>query len=237
MRWLSISKSKSCWIIGLIKTPKKFNVIHVEWLSHNPESIVFGTLKKLTDNLKSEVFLVGFSGEVSIDHEKFTESSCNSEIGHDDNVLFGLKNPKHRLLVIANKFQTGFDDSLVQYMYVDKKLGGVQCVQTLSQPNRMTSDKTKIFMLDFVNEPEDIREFFQWFYQSTILEGETDPNRLYDIQREIYNFHLYANEDVNCSCEAFYGPRRDEGNLHSMFDRVVDNFNWTEDDDIQEDFR
>jgi type I restriction enzyme R subunit len=181
--------------------------------------------------------LVGFSGEVSIDHEKFTESSCNSEIGHDGDVPLGLKNPKYRLLVVANKFQTGFDEPLVQSMYVDKKLGGVQCVQTLSRLNRTASGKTQTFVLDFVNEPEDIRESFQRFYQSTILEGETDPNRLYDIQREIYNFHLYTNEDVNRFCEVFYDPRRDEGNLHPILDRVVDNFKRIEDEEIREDFR
>lgn len=193
--------------------------------------------KQLEERGLSYRCLVGFSGEVSIDHEKFTESSCNSEIGHDGDVPLGLKNPKYRLLVVANKFQTGFDEPLVQSMYVDKKLGGVQCVQTLSRLNRTTSGKTQTFVLDFVNEPEDIRESFQRFYQSTILEGETDPNRLYDIQREIYNFHLYTNEDVNRFCEVFYDPRRDEGNLHPMLDRVVDNFNRIEDEEIREDFR
>jgi type I restriction enzyme R subunit len=140
-------------------------------------------------------------------------------------------------LVVANKFQTGFDEPLVQSMYVDKKLGGVQCVQTLSRLNRTTSGKTQTFVLDFVNEPEEIRESFQRFYQSTILEGETDPNRLYDIQREIYNFHLYTNEDVNRFCEVFFDPRRDEGSLHPMLDRVVDNFNRIDDEEIREDFR
>jgi type I restriction enzyme R subunit len=122
-------------------------------------------------------------------------------------------------------------------MYIDKKLGGVQCVQTLSRLNRTTSGKTQTFVLDFVNEPEEIRESFQRFYQSTILEGETDPNRLYDIQREIYNFHLYTNEDVNRFCEVFFDPRRDEGSLHPMLDRVVDNFNRIDDEEIREDFR
>ncbi len=193
--------------------------------------------KQLEERGLSYRCLVGFSGEVSIDHEKFTESSCNSEIGHDGDVPLGLKNPKYRLLVVANKFQTGFDEPLVQSMYVDKKLGGVQCVQTLSRLNRTTSGKTQTFVLDFVNEPEDIRESFQRFYQSTILEGETDPNRLYDIQREIYNFHLYTNEDLNRFCEVFYDPRRDEGNLHPILDRVVDNFIRIEDEEIREDFR
>ena len=181
--------------------------------------------------------LVGFSGEVSIDGEKFTEPGCNQTIGHEGDVPLGLKNPKYRLLVVANKFQTGFDEPLVQSMYVDKKLGGVQCVQTLSRLNRTTSGKTQTFVLDFVNEPDDIRGSFQRFYQSTILEGETDPNRLYDLQREVYDFHLYTNEDVNRFCEVFYDPNRDEGNLHPILDQVVDKFNSLDDDEIKEDFR
>ena len=139
----------------------------------------------------------GFSGEVTVDGEKYTESSCNLLVGHEGDVPLGLKNPKYRLLVVANKYQTGFDEPLLQSMYVDKKLGGVQCIQTLSRLNRTTTGKTESFVLDFVNEPKDIQESFQRFYKSTVLEGETDPNRLYDFQREINDYHLYTPEDVN----------------------------------------
>ena len=181
--------------------------------------------------------LVGFSGEVRLDGEKFTETGCNMSIGHEGDVPLGLKNPKYRLLIVANKFQTGFDEPLVQSMYVDKRLGGIQCVQTLSRLNRVTSGKTQTFVLDFVNEPDDIRDSFQRFYQSTILEGETDPNRLYDLQREIYEFHLYTDEDVNRFCKIFYDPNRDEGNLHPVLDQVVDKFKSIDDDEQKEDFR
>jgi len=181
--------------------------------------------------------LVGFSGEVTLDGEKYTEHSLNHTVGHQGDIPLGLKNPKFRLLIVANKFQTGFDEPLVQSMYVDKILGGVQCVQTLSRLNRTTSGKTESFVLDFVNTPDDIRESFQTFYQSTILEGETDPNRLYDIQREIYNFHLYTHEDVNRFCEVFYDRNRDEGGLHPVLDRVVDQFKKIEDRELREEFR
>ena len=181
--------------------------------------------------------LVGFSGEVAIDAEKYTEPGCNASVGHEGDVPLGLKNPQYRLLVVANKFQTGFDEPLVQSMYVDKKLGGVQCVQTLSRLNRTTSGKTQTFVLDFVNEPEDIRESFQRFYQSTILDGETDPNRMYDLQNDIFNFHLYTHEDVNRFCAVFYDPNRDEGSLHPILDDVVDRFNGIDDEDVREDFR
>lgn len=181
--------------------------------------------------------LVGFSGEVNIDGEKFTEYGLNETVGHEGDVPLGLKNPQFRLLIVANKFQTGFDEPLIQSMYVDKKLGGVQCVQTLSRLNRTTSGKTQTFVLDFVNEPEDIRESFQRFYQSTILEGETDPNRLYDNQSEIYNFNLYTHDDVNRFCKVFYDPDRDEGSLNHLLDSVVDRFKSIDDQEIREDFR
>jgi len=181
--------------------------------------------------------LVGFSGEVSLEGEKYTETGLNKTIYHEGDVPLGLKNPKYRLLIVANKFQTGFDEPLVQSMYVDKKLGGVQCVQTLSRLNRTTSGKTQTFVLDFVNEPEDIQKSFQCFYQSTILEGETDPNRLYDLTREIYDFHLYTHEDVKRFCEVFFDPNRDEGSLHPILDRAVDKFKTIEDEQIREDFR
>ena len=181
--------------------------------------------------------LVGFSGEVTVDGEKYTESSCNLLVGHEGDVPLGLKNPKYRLLVVANKFQTGFDEPLLQSMYIDKKLGGVQCIQTLSRLNRTTSGKTETFVLDFVNEPESIRESFQRFYQSTVLEGETDPNRLYDFQREINDYHLYTPEDVNRFCKVFFDPNRDEGNLHPVIDQVVDKFKEIEDEEQREDLR
>jgi len=193
--------------------------------------------KQLEERGMTYKSLVGFSGEVSIDGEKFTESGCNQSIGHEGNVPLGLKNPQYRLLVVANKFQTGFDEPLIQSMYVDKKLGGVQCVQTLSRLNRTTSGKTQTFTLDFVNEPDEVRESFQRFYQSTILDGETDPNRLYDTQREIYDFHLYTHEDVNRFCEIFYDPNRDEGNLHPILDQIVDRFKSIEDEETREEFR
>lgn len=181
--------------------------------------------------------LVGFSGEITVDGEKYTEHGLNRTVGHEGDIPLGLKNPRFRLLIVANKFQTGFDEPLVQSMYVDKVLGGVQCVQTLSRLNRTTSGKTETFVLDFVNTPEDIRKSFQTFYQSTILEGETDPNRLYDIQRKIYDFHLYTREDINRFCEVFYDGNRDEGDLHPVLDRVVDQFKKIEDREIREDFR
>ena len=169
--------------------------------------------------------LVGFSGEVSINGEKYTESGCNLKVGHEGDVPLGLKNPKYRLLVVANKFQTGFDEPLLQSMYVDKKLGGVQCIQTLSRLNRTTRGKNRTFVLDFKNEPQDINDSFQRFYKSLVLEGETDPNILYDYLREIKEFNLYTSEDINQFCKSFLNPYREgDEELTQITDPVVDDF-------------
>jgi len=193
--------------------------------------------KQLKERGISYQSLVGFSGEVSLDGQKYTEEGLNLSIGHDGNVPLGLKNPKYRLLVVANKFQTGFDEPLVQSMYVDKRLDGVQCVQTLSRLNRTTRGKTQTFVLDFVNEPDTIKDSFQLFYKSTILEGETDPNRLYDLQRDIFDFHLYTHQNVSDFCKIFFDPNRDEGQLHPILDMVVDKWKEISEEDEQEKYR
>jgi len=181
--------------------------------------------------------LVGFSGEVKLDKQSFTEKSLNRDIGHEGDIPLGLKNPNYRLLIVANKFQTGFDEPLVQSMYVDKKLGGVQCVQTLSRLNRTTKGKMETFVLDFVNEPEQVKESFQRYFTSTMLEGETDHNKIYDYQRTLDDYHLYTKEDINRFCEVFYDITKGDGELHPYLDKVVDNWKRIEEEDKREEFR
>ena len=197
----------------------------------------FEVNKQLKERGISYQALVGFSGEVTYNGQKFTESGLNQTIGHEGNVPLGLKNPKYRLLIVANKFQTGFDEPLVQSMYVDKFLGGVQCVQTLSRLNRTMTGKDSTFVLDFVNSTEAVEESFQRFFKSTILEGETDPNSLYNAKQDIEGFRLYTPDDVNQFCKLFFDPNRDEGDLHPILDRVVDEFNKLYAEEVREDFK
>jgi type I restriction enzyme R subunit len=126
--------------------------------------------------------LVGFSGTVHDQdtHQDYTESSMNGV--PETQTEESLKEPQFRILIVNNKFQTGFDEPMLHTMYVDKKFGGLQCVQTLSRLNRTMRGKTDTFVLDFVNDPQDVQESFQPFYEGTILEEETDPNRLYSIK-------------------------------------------------------
>ena len=181
--------------------------------------------------------LVAFSGDVFDKGKKYNESICNSDVGFKGDIPLGLKNPKYRLLIVANKYQTGFDEPLLQSMYVDKKLEGVQCIQTLSRLNRAMRGKNKTFILDFVNEENDIRESFQRFYKSTILQGESDPNGLYDVEREIREFNIYSDENIDEFCKVFYNPKRNEGELHPPLDRAVDIFKEKLNDENKELFR
>jgi type I restriction enzyme R subunit len=108
--------------------------------------------------------LVGFSGTIFHNGIENSESSLNNSNGMVGNdIPSSLKDPRFRILIVSNKFQTGFDEPMLCSMYVDKKLGGVQCVQTLSRLNRTKSGKTETFILDFVNETEDIVSSFQPF--------------------------------------------------------------------------
>ncbi|MBN1291728.1 MAG: type I restriction endonuclease subunit R, partial [Candidatus Latescibacteria bacterium] len=180
--------------------------------------------------------LVGFSGTVydSDTDKEYTESSMNgfSERLTQEN----FKDPKYRILIVCNKFQTGFDEPLLHTMYVDKRLQGLQCVQTLSRLNRMTAGKTDTLVLDFVNKPDIILESFQPYYQGTILVEETDPNKLYSIEQEIKNYYVFRDETVNELAENFYDDRVPDEDLQPILDYAVENWKRLEEDE-REDFR
>ena len=166
--------------------------------------------------------LVAFSGEVTDPdtHGKYTENSLNRlppRVAIED----AFKTPEYQILVVANKYQTGFDEPLLHTMYVDKKLDGVQAVQTLSRLDRTHDGKTDTFILDFVNEAEDIQTAFQPYYQTTLLEEETDPNKLYDHQTELKAYEVFTDKDVEDFAEIFYTPNIPLEMLQPVLDRVV----------------
>jgi len=169
--------------------------------------------------------LVGFSGSIFHNGRENTEVSLNTENGlSGTNIPDGLKDPRYRILIVSNKFQTGFDEPLLQSMYVDKKLNGVQCVQTLSRLNRTKKGKTDTFVLDFVNDTDEIIESFQPYFTTTLLTEETDPDKLYDILYEIEQYNLYTKFQVDEFCKEFYSKSESDEKLHPIIDRVVDNY-------------
>tara|TARA_B110000977_G_C10988757_1_gene459045 strand:+ start:67 stop:1224 length:1158 start_codon:yes stop_codon:yes gene_type:complete len=170
--------------------------------------------------------LVGFSGTIYHNGKENSETSLNTENGLvNTSIPNGLKDPKFRILIVSNKFQTGFDEPLLQSMYVDKMLSGVQCVQTLSRLNRTTSGKTDTFVLDFVNETDDIVESFQPYYTSTALTEETDPDKLYQMLYEIEQYNLYTQYQIDEFCKEFYSSTETDQRLHPIIDAVVDSYN------------
>ncbi len=169
--------------------------------------------------------LCAFSGSVHDPDtgKDYTESSLN---GLDRNVSipYGLKDPRFRILIVANKYQTGFDEPMLHTMFVDKMMSGLQAVQTLSRLNRTMSGKTNTFVLDFVNEPDDILAAFQPYFQSTYLDGETDPNLLYDLERDIRGFHLFTQYEMDEFARIFYDKSKDNELFMSIVGKVVDRF-------------
>ena len=124
--------------------------------------------------------LVAFSGTVQDGGQSYTESGMNGIPEAQTANTFEL--PEYRFLIVANKFQTGFDQPLLHTMYVDKKLGGVNAVQTLSRLNRTHPEKQSTMVLDFTNESDEIKSAFEPYYETTILSEATDPNLLYEKQ-------------------------------------------------------
>ncbi|NVK75106.1 MAG: type I restriction endonuclease subunit R [Oceanospirillaceae bacterium] len=183
--------------------------------------------------------LVAFSGSIHHNGQENTESSLNTANGLEPRtgIPDGLKDPKFRILIVSNKFQTGFDEPLLQSMYIDKKLSNVQCVQTLSRLNRTTRGKTDTFILDFANETDEIIEAFQPYFTSTILKEETDPDKLYDLLYEIEQFNLYTQMQLDEFCKEFYSDSDSDARLHPIIDVVVDAFNESLTEEQQDDFK
>ena len=167
--------------------------------------------------------LVAFSSTVhDTDNEQdYTEDGMNG-LPPRVSIADSFKSPDYRILIVSNKFQTGFDEPLLQTMYVDKRLDGLQCVQSLSRLNRVATGKTDTLVLDFVNEPEQVQEAFQGYYQTTTLAEETDPNRLYDLQSQLNGFELYDEETIDQFCRIFYESSRPDELLQSVLDSVVE---------------
>ncbi len=149
---------------------------------------------------------------------------------------------EYQLLLVAEKYQTGFDQPLLHTMYVDKKLSGVRAVQTLSRLNRIYPGKEDTFVLDFVNTEDEILAAFQPYYEKTTLSGDTDPNKLYDLKTEIEGYQVIWSSEVDAFARVFFRPKsrrtqRDHGSLNSTVDPAVDRYRALADDEQRENFK
>lgn len=174
--------------------------------------------------------IVAFSGEIDGQTEAALNHFSSAAIPDE------FKKSEYRFLIVANKFQTGFDQPLLHTMYVDKKLGGVNAVQTLSRLNRTTAGKKDTFVLDFANDADEIKRSFDPFYETTILGEATDPNKLFDLQSSLDAFQVYTPEQVQEFSEKLVSNVPvDE--LHSILDVAAEVFRTALTEEQQDDFR
>lgn len=182
--------------------------------------------------------LVAFSGTVKDpnDGQTYTETQMNTRSAGEripeTATAETFKDNKYRIMIVAEKFQTGFDQPLLHTMYVDKRLNGLHAVQTLSRLNRIYPPYKKgVVVLDFSNEADDILGAFLPYYDRTILEHETDPNVLYDYETQIREFHLFNDETVNKFAAIFFGTRSTQDQIIATLRPVVNLFGELETDD------
>jgi len=166
--------------------------------------------------------LVAFSGTVKDGGKDYTEANMNGFPEAQTAKTF--ERPEYRFLVVANKFQTGFDQPLLHTMYVDKKLGGVNAVQTLSRLNRTHPEKKGTMVLDFANEAADIQAAFEPYYETTLLSEATDPNLLYEMERRLGAFPVYTEADIEAFARVYFDPKATQDRLYAVLTPLVDRF-------------
>ena len=191
--------------------------------------------------------LVAFSDELSVDGEKYTEAGLN---GFSETELPGRFDgfkpdgsaypDQFQILIVAEKYQTGFDQPKLCAMYVDRKLAGLQAVQTLSRLNRTTLGKEQTFILDFRNTIEDIQAAFKPYYEATALEALSDPNQVYELEGRLFKFGYLDREEIERFAKTFYkGPLDggDRARLEGLVRAAVARFETDDDEGRQEEFR
>jgi len=162
--------------------------------------------------------IVAFSGTKEYNGIEYTESVMNNFKSYKNDIPKNFKKSEYRFLIVADKFQTGFDQPLLHTMYVDKKLAGVQTVQTLSRLNRSYKPyKKDTFVLDFFNEADEIREAFGPYYTSTILSEETNPNKLNDLVDALETFEVYTEFQITNFVEKYVN-----GEERTQLDPIID---------------
>lgn len=175
--------------------------------------------------------IVAFTDKM-IDGKLVTESSLNGFPSAE--IEKRMEDEPYRILIVANKFQTGYDQPLLHTMYVDKQLSGVKAVQTLSRLNRCHPKKQDTFVLDFANDPEMIQKAFQDYYKMTVLVGESDVNKLNDLTETIEGFNFYTQADIERVAELkLTGNDDDRPTMDAVLDAVTERFKEELDEDGQ----
>jgi type I restriction enzyme R subunit len=169
--------------------------------------------------------LVAFSGNVLDDQAPgvdYTEEAMNLGIKEKE-LPERFNAPEYQVLLVAEKYQTGFDQPLLHTMYVDKRLAGIQAVQTLSRLNRTNPLKEDTFVLDFVNDRDEIRDAFKTFYEGADLGQEADPARMYQLRGELDASGIYLREELDRLCEVYFKPKQRQSSAdHQAMNAALD---------------
>ncbi len=185
--------------------------------------------------------LVAFSGTVQDDKLRnvtYTEEGMNHEI-REKELPEKFASQEYQVLLVAEKYQTGFDQPLLHTMYVDKRLAGIQAVQTLSRLNRIHPLKEDTFVLDFVNDREEIREAFKTYYEGAEMGEEVDPARMYQVKSELDASGTYLAEEVERLCDVYFKPKQrqsamDHQAINAALDPAVSRFTVRQRDNEEE---
>ena len=176
--------------------------------------------------------LVAFSGTVQDGVRSYTEAGMNSFPETQTGDAFEL--PEFRFLIVASKFQTGFDQPLLHTMYVDKKLGGVNAVQTLSRLNRTHAEKQSTMVLDFANVSDEIKAAFEPYYETTLLSEATDPNLLYEKLGSLNDYPVFTEADVDEFATVYFRAGSTQDRIYTLLAPAINRFNELHEDERRE---
>lgn len=197
-----------------------------------------------TKGYENEIkILVAFSGKV-IDDNAPDGVSEPEMTGYSEKELPTIfERDEYKILIVADKYQTGFDQPLLHTMYVDKKLSGVKAVQTLSRLNRMHPGKEDTFVLDFANDRQTILDSFQPYYEITSVTEETDINHLYDLKARLDEFQVYYTQEIEAFANVYFDPKtklnnpKHQKHLYAFTDPAVDRFKGIAEEEKQDEFK
>jgi type I restriction enzyme, R subunit len=182
--------------------------------------------------------LVAFSGDLTLDGETYTEADLN---GFSETELpRKFDTDAYQILIVAEKYQTGFDQPKLCAMYVDRKLAGLQAVQTLSRLNRTFPGKEHTFVLDFQNTIEDMQTAFRPYFEVTALEANSDPNQIYELEARLRTYGILDQNEIDRFAETFYKgalDAHDRARLEGLVRQAVARFEQEDDEGRQEEFR
>ncbi len=192
-----------------------------------------------SDNIK---ILVAFSGKVIDDN--YPDGISEPELtGYGEKELPKVFNEnEYRILIVADKYQTGFDQPMLHTMYVDKKLSGVKAVQTLSRLNRIAPGKEDTFILDFVNDRETIFDAFQPYYERTTVSEEPDINHLFDLRNKLDEKQIFWQSEIDAFAKIYFKPSgrlttKDQSQLYAYIDPAIDRFKAMETEEEKDEFK